>query len=85
MALIGISFSVDPMTGRAVAKAAGHGFLSGWAIAICGDMFFFLVIMSSTLWLSHVLGDGTAAVIIVMLAMIFGPSIFRKIKAKFSS
>lgn len=84
VALIGIAFGVDPMTGRAVAKAAGHGFLSGWAIAICGDMFFFFVIMSSTLWLSHILGDGTAAVIIVMLAMIFGPSLFRKIKMRFS-
>lgn len=83
MALIGISFGVDPMTGRAVAKAAGHGFISGWAIAICGDMFFFLIIMSSTLWLSDVLGDGTMAVLIVMLAMIFGPSVFRRVKAKF--
>lgn len=82
LALIGISFGVDPMTGRAVAKAAGHGFITGWAIAICGDMFFFLVIMSSTLWLSHILGDGTMAVVIVMLAMIFGPSIFRRVKAK---
>lgn len=82
MALIGISFGVDPMTGRAVAKAAGHNFFTGWAIAICGDMFFFLVIMSSTLWLSDVLGDGTLAVAIVMVMMIFGPSIIRRIRNK---
>ncbi len=84
MALIGISFGVDPMTGRAVAKAAGHGFITGWAIAICGDMFFFLVIMSSTLWLSHILGDGTMAVMIVMLMMVFGPMVFRRVKASMS-
>jgi hypothetical protein len=39
------------MTGRAAAKAAGHGFLPGWAIAITGDMIYFVVLMASTLWL----------------------------------
>jgi hypothetical protein len=28
--LIMITFGTDPMTGRAIALAAGHGFLSGW-------------------------------------------------------
>ena len=30
-ALVMIAFGVDPMTGRAAAAAAGHGFISGWA------------------------------------------------------
>ncbi|HLO27479.1 MAG TPA: hypothetical protein VK187_15345, partial [Geobacteraceae bacterium] len=33
LALIMVAFGVDPMTGRATALAAGHGFLAGWAFA----------------------------------------------------
>src|SRR5450830_916244 len=38
LALVMVAFGVDPMTGRATALAAGHGFLAGWAFAIAGDM-----------------------------------------------
>jgi hypothetical protein len=38
--LVMIAFGVDPMTGRASALAAGHGFLAGWAFAIAGDMLY---------------------------------------------
>ena len=76
--LIGIAFGVDPMTGRAAALARGHGFLSGWTIAIAGDMIFFFLIMTSTLWLNNLLGDGTwTAVIIMGLMMIIPPLILR--------
>src|SRR5262245_31482021 len=34
IALVLISFGVDPMTGRATALAAGHGVVAGWAFAI---------------------------------------------------
>jgi len=40
-ALVMIAFGVDPMTGRATALAAGHGFVTGWALAIAGDMLYF--------------------------------------------
>ena len=56
-ALILVSFGVDPMTGRAAAAMAGHGFVPGWAIAIAGDMLYFAVLMVSTLWLNAALGD----------------------------
>src|SRR5262249_42004104 len=55
LGLVLVSFGVDPMTGRAAAAAAGHGFVPGWAIAIAGDMLYFLVLMASTLWLEGVL------------------------------
>lgn len=67
--LVLISFGVDPMTGRVVTHKAGHGFITGWAIAICGDLFFFTLIMASTLWLNNILGDGTTTAIIIMVAM----------------
>ncbi len=81
--LVVISFGVDPMTGRVAAKAAGHRFFSGWAIAIVGDLFFFLLIMASTLWLNSYLGDGTLTAVIIMVGMMVVPGIVRKIKAKF--
>lgn len=70
LTLIMISFGVDPMTGRTAALAAGHGFVTGWALAIAGDLIFFTLLMVSTLWLNAVLGNGTWAVIIVMLLML---------------
>jgi hypothetical protein len=80
-ALILISFGVDPMTGRAAARVAGHGFLSGWAIAICGDMIFFTLIMVSTLWLNSILGDGTLTAVIIMIAMIGLPVLIERWRA----
>ena len=80
--LVVIAFGVDPMTGRAAAKAAGHGFITGWAIAILGDMFFFGVIAVSTLCLNNVLGDGTWTAIIIMLAMFGVPALINKIRSK---
>lgn len=80
-ALIVFSFGVDPMTGRVAARTAGHGFISGWAIAICGDMFFFTLIMVSTLWLNSILGDGTWTAVIIMIAMIGVPMLIDRWKA----
>ena len=80
LTLVVIAFGVDPMTGRAAAKAAGHGFLSGWLIAITGDMFYFSVIMVCTLWLKEYLGDGTMATLIVLVAMMVLPSFFGRLR-----
>lgn len=79
-ALIMIAFGVDPMTGRAVAVAAGHGFISGWMIAIAGDMIYFTVLMASTLWLNNILGDGTTTTLIIFAAMMAVPVIIRRFK-----
>lgn len=81
-ALVMVAFGVDPMTGRAVAVAAGHGFLVGWMIAIAGDMLYFTVLMVSTLWLNSVLGDGTWTMIIILVLMIIAPSIIRRMSKK---
>lgn len=78
--LIMIAFGVDPMTGRAAALSQGHSFLTGWAIAIAGDMLFFWVVMASTLFLNNILGDGTWAAVIIMVLMIAIPALYRKWK-----
>ena len=78
LALILVAFGVDPMTGRAAAAAAGHGFVSGWALAIAGDMMYFTVLMVSTLWLSVYLGDGTVTMGVILVLMIVVPWLVRR-------
>lgn len=77
-ALVLVSFGVDPMTGRAAATAAGHGFLSGWAIAIAGDMLYFTVLMVSTLWLNSVIGDERLTIFAMIGVMIVLPGLIRR-------
>ena len=78
LALILIAFGADPMTGRAAAAAAGHGFVSGWAIAITGDMLYFAVVMVSTLWLNAVLGNGAWTMAVILAAMFVLPILIRR-------
>ena len=78
VSLILIAFGVDPMTGRTAAHAAGHGFVSGWTLAITGDMMYFTVIMVSTLWLNSVLGDGTKTMVIILVAMFAVPELIKR-------
>jgi len=77
LTLILIAFGVDPMTGRAAAAAAGHGFVTGWALAITGDMMYFTVLMISTLWLNTVLDAKTTTVIILVLMFVLPPLVRR--------
>lgn len=80
--LILIAFGVDPMTGRAAAAAAGHGFVAGWAIAIAGDMMYYGVIAVSTLKLNSWIGDPNRTMAVVLLAMILVPVGIRRLKAR---
>ena len=54
LSLVLISFGADPMTGRASAMAAGHGFLMGWVFAIAGDMLYYAIIAVTTLRLTGI-------------------------------
>ena len=71
--LVMISFGVDPMTGRASALAAGHGFLTGWAFAFAGDMLYYAVIALTTLRLNMYFRDPSTTMWIVLSAMIVVP------------
>ncbi len=82
LGLILVSFSVDPMSGRAAAAAAGHGFVPGWALAIAGDMLYFALLMVSTLWLNSVLGDERLTVGAVLLLTLVLPSLIRRWRAR---
>jgi hypothetical protein len=78
LALVLVSFGVDPMTGRAAAAAAGHGFVPGWAIAITGDMFYFALLMVSTLSLGTALGNDRLTVGIMLVVMFVLPALLRR-------
>jgi hypothetical protein len=77
ISLVIIAFGVDPMTGRASALAAGHGFLAGWAFAIAGDMLYFSVIAITTLRLNSYFRDPNTAMWIVLGAMFGVPVLVR--------
>ena len=78
LGLILVSFSIDPMTGRAATVVAGHGFFSGWALAIAGDMLYFAVLMVSTLWLEQALGNERWTIGIMVLVSLFLPNLIRR-------
>jgi uncharacterized membrane protein len=80
LSLIMISFGVDPMTGRAATAFAGHSFVTGWTLAILGDMLYFTLLMVSTLWLNNVLGDGTWTTVIILVGMMVVPALLRRIR-----
>lgn len=82
IALVMVAFGVDPMTGRATAMAAGHGFIAGWAFAIAGDMLYFAVIAISTLRLNAYIQNPNITMAIVLAAMFFGPMLVRKLREK---
>ena len=84
-ALLMISFGIDPMTGRTAAIAAGHGFITGWLIAIAGDMVFFALLMVSTLLLNNILGDGTWTTLIILALMMIVPTFFRRFRKRRST
>jgi hypothetical protein len=69
LGLILFSFTVDPISGRGAAATAGHGFMTGWALAIAGDMIYFGVLMAATLWLSGMFGDERVTVGVVLLSV----------------
>ncbi len=80
-ALVMIAFGVDPMTGRATALAAGHGFLAGWSFAIAGDMLYFAVLALTTLRLNSYLRDPNTTMLIVLGAMFILPILVRYIRS----
>ncbi len=82
LALVMIAFGVDPMTGRASALAAGHGFVAGWAFAIAGDMLYFAVIAVTTLGLNTYVRDPNTTMLIVLAAMFVVPALIRRIRSR---
>jgi hypothetical protein len=81
LALVMVAFGVDPMTGRAAALAAGHGFLAGWAFAIAGDLLYFAVIAVATLRLNRYFRDPNTTMLIVLGVMFIVPTLVQRVRS----
>jgi hypothetical protein len=80
LGLILFSFAVAPAPARAASETAGHGFVSGWSLAIIGDMLYFTLIMVSTLWASSVFGNDRVAVGAVLVGAWLLPMLIRRMR-----
>ena len=80
LGLILFSFAVSPGAARAASETAGHGFIPGWTLAIIGDMFYFTLIMASTLWVSSVFGDQRLTVGTVLIGGWVLPLLIRRMR-----
>jgi hypothetical protein len=80
LGLILFSFSVSPTAGRAASEAAGHRFLSGWSLAIIGDMAYFGLVMASTLWVSSLFGDDRLTIGAILVATWLVPMLIGRMR-----
>jgi hypothetical protein len=82
LGLVLVSFTTSPTMGRAATSAAGHGFFTGWGLAITGDMLYFVLLMASTLWISGVLGDERITIGAVLVATWVLPALLRRVRLR---
>jgi hypothetical protein len=78
--LILFTYGVDPMSGRAMTMAAGHGVFSGWALVIAGDMLYYGTVAASTLAVDSWLGNKWATVAVITVLMVALPPLIRRVK-----
>jgi hypothetical protein len=80
LGLILFSFTMAPAPARAASEAMGHGPITGWTLAIIGDMLYFGMIMASTLWVSSLFGDDRLTVGAVLLGTWLVPMVIRRLR-----
>jgi hypothetical protein len=82
LGLILVSFMISMTTGRAAAAASGHGFFTGWGLAIIGDMAYFGLLMATTLWVSSIFGDDRLTIGAVLIATWVLPLVIRRLRRR---
>lgn len=80
LGLMLFSFMFAPAPARAASEAAGRGPLSGWTLAIVGDMAYFSVIMASTLLVIQIFGDSRLAIGPVILGAWLLPMLVQRLR-----
>jgi hypothetical protein len=80
LGLILFSFVFAPAPARAASEAAGHGVLSGWTLAIIGDMAYFGVIMASTLLVISLFGDSRMTIAPIIVAAWLLPLLVQRLR-----
>ena len=66
--------------GRALAAGAGYGLVGGWLLTIAGDMLYYLIGMTSTLWFDGMLGDQRMAAVAGLVVMLVVPALVRRLR-----
>jgi hypothetical protein len=82
LGLIMFSFVFAPAPARAASEAAGHGPLSGWSLAIIGDMIYFGIIMASTLLVISLFGDNRLTIAPLMVGAWLLPMLVQRLRGK---
>jgi hypothetical protein len=82
LGLILFSFVFAPAPARAASEAAGHGPISGWSLAIIGDMLYFGIIMASTLLVISLFGDNRMAIAPLMVGAWLLPMLVQRLRRK---
>jgi hypothetical protein len=82
LGLIMFSFVFAPAPARAASEAAGHGPLTGWTLAIIGDMLYFGIIMASTLLVISLFGDNRLAIAPLMVGAWLLPMLVQRLRSK---
>ncbi|MBV8719733.1 MAG: hypothetical protein JOZ65_32065 [Chloroflexi bacterium] len=82
LGLILFSFVFAPAPARAASEAAGHGPISGWTLAIIGDMAYFGVVMASTLLVIQIFGDSRLTLGPLILAAWLLPMLVQRLQRK---
>src|SRR5437870_4169264 len=72
-----------PTARRRPGPAARQGLVSGWSVAIIGDMAYFGVLRVSTLWVSSVCGDDRLTIGAVRVATWVLPLVIRRLRRRF--
>jgi hypothetical protein len=82
LGLVLFSFIFAPAPARAASEAAGHGPISGWTLAIIGDMIYFGVVMGSTLAVIQVFGDNRLTIAPVIIGAWLLPMLVQRLQRK---
>src|SRR5690349_17446888 len=82
LGLVLFSFVFAPAPARAVSEAAGHGPLSGWTLAIIGDMVYFSVVMASTLLVIQLFGDNRLAIAPLIVGAWLLPMVVQRLQRR---
>lgn len=81
LGLVLFSFVIGPAAARALSETVGYRSVSGWSLAILGDMLYFGLAMAATLLVIHIFGDNRLAIAPLALGVWLLPLLLPRLRA----
>jgi hypothetical protein len=81
LGLVLFSFVIGPAAARALSETVGYRPVSGWSLAILGDMLYFGLAMAATLLVIHIFGDNRLAIAPLALGVWLLPLLLPRLRA----